>query len=258
MKRTSVFGAMTAAALLLVGCSSTGGTATAASSTSAVQSLGSSGASSTAAVSSPAGTTTATSSAAPTSSAAAGTDGQPTGAAGTDDSTTATTKTVGDTTGAIDAQTTVWFTAFCTGFAPVIDVTSSMSSLGADMANPATAQKKLVSLYSSLGSTFTKTAATLKGLPAPTFPGGATFASQTITAFESAGPAFTSQAKQIAAANVTSDPSSLSSAMIGLSDSMGKAVAPLEKLGTLKLTAQTQAALEKIPACAKIQSLAGG
>ena len=261
MKRTMLIGALTATAVLLVGCGSKSGTATASSSAPVASSpaVASSAPVSAAPASSPARSAPSSvvvSSAAGDTAAA----GAPAGSsvAPTSEDSTRPTTTVGDTSGGLDAQSTVWFTAFCGGMSPVVQLESSATSLASDMSNPSLAQKDLVNLYSSIGTAFTSTAAAVKNLPPPTFPGGPTFAAQTVTAFETSGPVFTAEAKKIAALSVTKDPSSLTTALTDLSDSMTKALAPLDKLGNLKLTPQTQAALLKIPSCAKMQSLAGG
>jgi len=113
--------------------------------------------------------------------------------------------------------------------------------------------EKLVLLFGALGTPMTKTAASLKKLPPPTFPGGQAFATKVESAFGTAGPAISEQARKIAA-----DPSTLTSSVGGMTDSMTQAVAPLEELGSLKLTPATENAIENLPACAKVKSLSGG
>ncbi len=269
MKRVTLMAAVAGAAVLLVGCSSTSGTATTAGT---VSSVGSSSVAASQPATSPA-SSPGTPSAPASSPAAAGVassaaPGSPAASVGTAGSTPAVAEaptvspvvtssvtrpaptTVGGTSRALDAQSTAWFTAFCGGMSPVLELSQSVGSAGT---GSAAAQKKVVTLFGTLGSSLTRTAATLKSLPPPTFTGGPAFATKVITAFGASGPAITNEAKKIAA-----DPSSLTSSMGGLTDSLTTAVQPLEELGTLKLTPQTQAAIEALPACAKVQSLAGG
>ena len=74
-----------------------------------------------------------------------------------------------------------------------------------------------------------------------------------VTAYGTAGPKLTAAARKVAA-----DPSSLQSASGTLTTELQRAVAPLQELGSLKLTAATQAGIEKIPACAAVQKAATG
>ena len=256
MKRTTWIAALTGAALLLAGCSSKSGTATPASSTPSVASSTSAASSSAPAASSTASSAPASSeaaSSAPASSEAASSAPESSAAGGdTAASSPQVTKTLGDTSTGLDAQSTVWFTAFCGGLAPVVQISSSLSATGGST-DTAAEEKKLITLFGTLGTTMTTTASTLKKLPPPTFNGGAEFATKVETAFGTAGPAISAEAKKIA-----TDPASLATSMTGLSDSLTKAVQPLDDLSSLQLTPQTQAAIEAIPACAKAKSLSGG
>lgn len=267
MKRTILMAALTGAAVLLAGCSSTSGTATpatsssssaAATSSSAMSSASSSMAPASSASMSPA--SSASSSEAPASSPESSASSSETASSSlsssssgdTSSSSAPPTTTVGDQTEGLDAQTKAWFTTFCEGTEPVLTGAKSLTDMGGS-SDSAASEKKLVSLFETLGTTMTKTSAKLKNLPAPTFSGGAAFAGKVVTAYGSAGPQLTAAAKKIAA-----DPSSLQSASGALTTELEKAVAPLQDLGSLKLTAATQAGIEKIPACAAVQKAATG
>jgi hypothetical protein len=243
MKRTTtLIAALTGAAVLLAGCSSTSGTATVAVSSTSI--LPSSAASS-----------SASSLAAPSSAPTPGSsDNSEPSVSESSVPGSAPDTTVGDASGGLDAQSADWFTAFCGGLAPALTASGSLTALGSGAASdPTAAVKKLVVVFGALGASMTKTAATLKDMSPPTFPGGKDFASKVVAAFAAEGPAITAAAKKIAA-----DPSSLASSAGGLSDLMAKAVGPGEDLSALKLTAATQNAIKQLPACAKVMSLAGG
>ena len=145
---------------------------------------------------------------------------------------------------------------FCGGLQPVADLSKDTSGIGGS--DPAAVQKTLVGLYGKLGSSFTDTAAKLKPLPAPTFSGGSAFASKVVAALGSAGPAFSADAKKLGAIDVKKNPAAFSKALEGVSKDLGTATGPLNELNSLKLTPQTQAAFEKLPACAKLKTGATG
>ena len=269
MKRTTLMAALTGAAVLLAGCSSTSGTAapasTSSSATSSATVMSSSSAPASAASSMSAPVSPAASGSAPasqpassemTSSGTASSDtassetASSEGAAATN--TPVSTSTVGDATGALDAPSTAWFSAFCGGVAPIVTGATSLTSLSGS-ASSAASQKKIATLFTTMGTSLTKTAADLKALPAPTFAGGAAFAARVEAAFAKAGPALAAGGKKI-----TADPSQADATASGLADSMTAAVAPLQDLDSLKLTPATQAAIEKIPACATVAKAATG
>jgi hypothetical protein len=267
MKRISLMAAL-GAAVLLAGCSSTSGTATAntsastASSAPAVASSASqssapsSEAASSAASSAPASSAPVSSGPA-TSGSTAASAASPSGQDTSSSKTAATT--VGDSSGSLDAASAAWFSTFCTGFTPVVTLGKSAgSSIAAQATNPAKAQAAIVDLYQTFGRSFTDTAAKLKDLAPPTFNGGPAFASKVVTALQTAGPVFTANAAKLKAIDVTKDPSSFSTALSGLSTTMTTALGPLQDLGSLKLTPQTQAAFEALPACAKLKTASGG
>ena len=267
MKRTSLLAAVLGAGLLLAGCSSTSGTATAnssaatsapaaASSAPASAAAPSSDSSSSSAADS--GSAMASGSADQSSSADASGSSEASGSSSASDLTTAPTTTVGDDSSSLDAPTSAWFTAFCSGFTPVVDLTSDTSALTSAATDPAKGQKVLVDFYNKIGMAFTDTSAKLKSLPAPTFDGGPAFATKVVTALGKAGPTFTDTAKKLAAVDVTKDPSAFASAVSGLSTSMTTALQPLQDLGSLKMTPQTMAGFEALPACAALKAKAGG
>lgn len=268
MKRISLMAAL-GAAVLLAGCSSTSGTATANTSASTASSAPAvaSSASQSSAPSSEAASSAASSapvssgpvsSGPATSGSTAASAASPSSGQDTSSSKTATT-TVGDSSGSLDAASAAWFSTFCTGFTPVVTLGKSAgSSIAAQATNPAKAQAAIVDLYQTFGRSFTDTAAKLKDLAPPTFNGGPAFASKVVTALQTAGPVFTANAAKLKAIDVTKDPSSFSTALSGLSTTMTTALGPLQDLGSLKLTPQTQAAFEALPACAKLKTASGG
>jgi len=143
---------------------------------------------------------------------------------------------------------------FCGGFQPVINATKSMSKGGAT--DPAKGKNLTVELYSQLGAAFTGTAAKLKALPPPTFSGGDAFATKVTSAFEKAGPEFTKNAAKLKAIPLT-DTSAMTKALSGVTGSMQSAMRPLQDLSSLKLTPQTEKAIEALPACKKLSSATG-
>ena len=280
MKRTTLMAALTGAAVLLVGCSSTSGTATpastssssaAATSSSAMSSMSSSMAPSSSAAVSEAPSSDASSSApessasssevasgpessGPESSGAESSDSET--ADSTSSSSKAPTTTVGDSSEGLDVKSAAWFTEFCGGLQPLGSIAQDAGAIsGSDQA---AAQKALVNLYDKIGSSFTATAAKLKPLPPPSFSGGDAFATKVVKALETSGPTFSADAKKLAAIDVKKDPAAFSKAIEGISKDLGTATGPLNDLNSLKLTPQTQAAFEKLPACAKLKSAATG
>lgn len=165
---------------------------------------------------------------------------------------------MGDTNSALDEASSTWFTAFCGGFTPVISITKSATQLSGDVSDPAKGQKLIVDLYQKLGKAFTDTAGKLKTLPAPTFTGGPAFATKVVTALGSAGPEFTKAGTALAKIDIKKNPSGFASAVSGLTTTMTTALKPLQDLSSLKLTPETQAAFEKLPACAALKAAATG
>lgn len=273
MKRTTLMAALTGAAVLLAGCSSTSGTATPASTSSAAvtssSSMSSSAMSSAMAPASQAPASSAAASVtepsssapasdAPSSEATMSSEDTASSAASTlsSASTSKAPTTVGNTSGGLDVASAAWFSAFCGGLQPVADIAKDAGKItGSDQT---AAQKSLVNLYSKIGSSFTATAAKLKPLPPPTFSGGEAFATKVVSALGSSGPTFSANAKKLAAIDVKKDPAAFGKALEGVSKDLGAATGPLTDLNSLKLTPQTQAAYEKLPACAKLKAGATG
>ena len=236
MKRTTtLIAALAGAAVLIAGCSSTSGTATPSSSPT----------SSAAQVS--ASAVASTSVAAPSSAPESG-SGESSAPAGTVADRSGAASSAAPASTALDAKSAAWFSVACGGLTPLTGVSSLMGSLGSDLSSAA---KKLTGVLTLTGSSLTKASAQLKKMPAPTVAGGDALATKTIAAFETAGPEISAAAKKIEA-----DPSTLLGAVTGLQNSFTKAAEPVSELG--KLSPETVAAIEKLPACAKIASLAGG
>jgi hypothetical protein len=235
MKRTTLMTALTGAALLLTGCTSTSGTGIPVASSTSVGALTSS--------------TSISSSSAPVTQ----TSGT-TGASNPMQVMTTTSKartTVGNNTSGLDQQSTAWLSALCTDLGPIISSGNELSKL-ASSSTPAQQQKTL-RLYQTLGTTLTQAAATLKDLPAPTFNGGKAWAGEAITAFGEAGPAITAATRKLADSSPTSGPTGVSN----LIESLKKASAPLTDIGSYTLTEPTRADLLKIPTCAAAAKVAG-
>jgi hypothetical protein len=235
MKRTTLMTALTAAALLLTGCTSPSGTGTSVGPSTSI------------------GAVTASTSFSSTSSPvtqASGTTAasQPIAVMKT---TSVTRTTVGNNTSGLDQRSTAWLSALCTNLGPIITSGNELSKLTGS-STPAQQQKTL-RLYQTLGTTLTQAAATLKDLPAPTFNGGKAWAGEAITAFGKAGLAITAATKKLADASPTSGPAGVSN----LTESLKKASAPLTDIGSYTLTEPTRADLLKIPTCASAAKVAG-
>lgn len=267
MKRTTLMAALTGAAVLLAGCSSTSGTAAPASSSSAGVTSSSAmsssamsssmapasqpasseapGSSAAASVTEP--SSSAPASDAPSSEATMSSEDTASSAASTPSASKAPT-TVGNTSGGLDVKSAAWFSTFCGGVAPFLDGAKSLTKLNSAKT---TKPQQVVDVLDAMGGSLTKTAASLKQLPAPEFNGGEAFASKTVQAFAAVGPQLTSAARKIEA-----NPSSGQSAMTALGGALTKAAGPLTELNSLKLTAATQTAILKLPACAAMQKAA--
>lgn len=257
MKRISLTAAL-GAALLLAGCSSTSGTATA-NTSSTVSSTAPSTSSSPDSPAVSAGSSVSAPAGSAASSAPESSGGAVASSGVADSSSRSPATTVGDSNTSLDAQSAAWLSTFCGGFAPVIALGQDASaSISAQGTAPAKVQSAIVTLYQALGQAFTETASKLKDLPPPTFDGGPAFATKVVTGLESAGPVFTANATKFKAIDISKDPSAFTGAVSGLAASMTTAMAPLGDLGSLKLTPQTRAAFEALPACAKLKAAAGG
>ena len=280
MKRTTLMAALTGATVLLAGCSSTSGTAAPASTSSATSAASVSSSSMSSAM---AAASQASSSGAPSSSAAASITEPSTSAASSetassdtasseattssDDSSSGTassasstssssklpTTTVGNNSAGLDAQSAAWLSAFCTGFTPIVGQTKTTATSLAS-SDPTKIKAGLVKLYGSFGSIFNDTAAKLKPLDPPSFSGGSAFATKLITALEKSAPIFLADAKRVSAIDAKTNSAAIVKEASALPKALQEAAAPLDELDALKLTPQTEAAFEKLPACAKLNS----
>lgn len=144
----------------------------------------------------------------------------------------------------IDAQTTAWFDALCTGIAPI----KSVENAGLDTPNPdpAAGQQQLIGAIKTLSSAFTSTSATLATTPPPTFDGGAQFASTVTTGLGTTGTDLAKSAETFAAVD-PSDASKLAAAKTTLKADLIKAVGPLQSISGLDPA--IQAATTQIPSC---------
>jgi len=239
MKRTTIGAVLAAGALLLAGCGSTGGTATA-------------------------GTTVAPTAAgsetmAPTTESSMETSAE---APATDDSTSEevptsedsssdapTTTLGGDATG-IDEPTTQWFDTFCTSLAPVKDLQNLQSQI--DPSDPKKTLTVVSLAMNKLGTAFTEAGSKLKDAPKPTFDGGAEFADKIVSSFSELGPKFTTLGEKFAKAD-PSDPSSLAE-LSTLSTDLQDAVKPLQELQNIEVSPAVSQGIAAIPSC---QALSG-
>lgn len=159
MRNRSYVVSIFAASVLLVACGSSSDTAT--STTAATSSSAAASSSSSPATPSKASTSSSASSSTASSSVPAG-------------SAVATAE--------VDAQTAAWFDTFCTGVA-------AFGTLGSGAAP--TSPQELGDQLTTIGTTFTDTAAKLAALPPPTFEGGELVAQQLVTNMQTGGPVFT-------------------------------------------------------------------
>lgn len=123
--------------------------------------------------------------------------------------------------------------------------------------DPKVAQKAVVSSFEKIGGAFSATGKSLKDLPPPTFNGGTAFAGKIIPVMAQFGSALTQAATKAAAVDVSKNPSGLATALSGITGPMTSVTSSLSDLQNLKITPQTQAAIEAIPSCKKLQSIGG-
>lgn len=254
MKTAKLIAVLAAGVLVLAGCSSTtSGTP------SAVTSAGASSTPAAAASSAPAAATSSApapeasspmSSVAETpaseSAAQSGAQSSEEGDSGGSEESSESQVTVG---GAVDGQTTAWFSTFCAGFASAFTAMSDTSPT----AGGKDEQTSFVQLYGGLGDAFIKTANALQPLPPPTFNGGDKFAADVVKSLGQAGP----QLKQAAQAIAAVDPSNqeaLESAIEAAGAGMETA---MSAMAGYALDDNTEKALESIPACAPLAATGG-
>ena len=217
MKRpTTALSVAMAAGLMLAGCSS-GGTDTASSSSSVASSVSSSAAS--------AASTSSASSSRPSSA----------------EPTAAPTLTAGDGSGELDAQTTTWFSTFCTGLAGVADLRTISSAQQASQ------------VLQRVGTDMTNTASQLAALAPPTFSGGDGLAASAINSFNQIGPAFVSFGQRAGTIGENDE-----AATQQFAADFQAQLAPLASLTKIELDPATQQAVSAIPECTQVMNAVGG
>ncbi|SDO90144.1 hypothetical protein SAMN04515671_2301 [Nakamurella panacisegetis] len=240
-------------ALLITGCTSTGGTpspgtssvsspagstvgrSTAASPSSQVSSNPAPGTTSSAPGSRLAGSSAGSSAATGSSAAGSGTSSSGRGSSG------------------LDAQSTRWFDTLCTGFLPLADLSKLGDTVSAAK-DLKTAQQEVVTLFSRAGASFTDTAKSLAGLPAPTIQGGAQVAAKVQPVLVKLGSTLTAAAREVAAVDVTTNPTELQTVLTDTAtqiSTMSSAV----NLDSVTASPQAQTAIEAIPSCQKLSQL---
>jgi predicted small secreted protein len=244
MKKTLATAAFAAAALLLAGCGSTGGTPTAGAgaTVATTPTMVSPESSVPAEPTSPDMTTSEE-----TTSEESTTEEMTTEETTSEESSSEGT-TLGQGATGIDEQTTVWFDTYCTAMAPVLDLQNLGSEL--DTSDLEGTFKTLSEAMNKLGAAFTDASAKLKDAPPPTFDGGPEFASKILTAFEELGPKFTALGEEFAKAD-PSDPASMQNLQT-LGQDLQSAAEPMQEFANMKVTPEVQMAIMQIPSCAKM------
>lgn len=249
MKRTTITALLAAGALLLAGCGSTAGTATAGSTVPAMTSSSAqstAGESSVESSSEPSETSSVESSS--ESSETSSSESSPSESSSDQSTSQSSVTTVGGGADSIDAQTTAWFDTFCGAMAPAVGLKDLGSKIDAkDLSGSFKAVSKAMT---TLGVAFTDAGTKLKGAPAPTFDGGDAFASKIVTSFSELGPKFTKLGAEFAKAD-PKDPASMQK-LSSLSTELTGAMAPLQELNGIKMSPGVSAAISKIPSCAKL------
>lgn len=188
MKQGTPVACLLAATVLLAGCGSASDTAgsaapnSAAASSVAASTAASSGGSTSGGTTSSAASSSATSSSLSSSSSAVSSPDDTTSSAASSPAGT------GGATGDVDAETVAWFDTFCTGIAVFADLGE----------NEPDSPEELGQQLTTVGTSFTDTAADLKTLPPPTIEGGNELAQQLIGNMEEAGPVFTDFGQRVA------------------------------------------------------------
>lgn len=219
---TTALAVVLAAGLMLAGCSS--GSTDTASSTSSVASSASSSAAS--AETTTSATSSSSSSAEPMDSAGA---------------TAAPTLTAGDGSGELDAQTTTWFSTFCTGLAGVADLQTISSAQQASQ------------VLQRVGTDMTNTASQLAALAPPTFSGGDGLAASAVNSFNQIGPAFVSFGQRAGTIGENDE-----AATQQFAADFQAQLAPLASLTKIQLDPATQQAVSAIPECNQVMNAVGG
>lgn len=261
MKRTTAVTAMiAAAALMLAGCSKDStGTASAGSSgavassqngaTAAAPGASDSGSSS---ASGPSSDSASSSDSSPSSNSASSSESSPSSdSASSSESGPSSNSGPKETVGGGaqgDAATTTWFTAYCSGLAPLTDLSSAMPSMDPS-GGPDAIKKSIGTLYKTFGDAMTNTSAKLKDLPAPSFSGGDKFASTTVTALSTIGKTFEDGAAKIKSASAAD----LQKVMTSVTSDMGNVTKTLSSIyGNIAASPDLLKVFGQIPACKKL------
>jgi hypothetical protein len=236
MFRRSLIAVTAVAALALASCGSTGSTdqTGAGSGTSGASSVAGSGTGG--AGSAPAGSSGTA--AGPMQSGRSGSDSDSGSSSGAGSASGSATITAG---GAMDGQSTMWFSAFCTGIGPAFTAMMSVDPT----ATGAAKQKAYVTTFNSVGDAFTAAAKTLGSLPPPTITNGDKLASTMVQTLTAGGPAMKQAAADVAAVD-PSDEKALAAAIATANEHTGDVLSGMDKID---LDDATQQALREIPAC---------
>ncbi len=233
MRRITAATLLPAAVLLVSACSSGSKSSTSSSSSAAAPSSASS-----AARSAPSGA--AGSSQATGESAGAG-GGSLSGSPATELTTDASAEV---TPATLDAQTTAWFDALCTGIAPIKAVESAgLDTPGQD---PASQWRAELNGLNTLSRAFSATSVTLATTQPPTFDNGIRFAELVTTGLGTAGGDLAKSAGTFAAVDPT-DATALARAKTTLQTDLVSALSPLQSISGLDPA--IQAATREIPSC---------
>lgn len=146
--------------------------------------------------------------------------------------------TVGAAGGKLDAQSTTWFSTLCTSLEPIATLNDfpqlSASNIGQ--------LHEYADRITKIGTNFSASAAQLKQLPAPTFPGGAGYADKSVAALAEFGNVFSQLGQKVKAGDAAG--------LASLSDVMQSG--PIKDLSGLELDTSTSKSIAAIPACKKI------
>jgi len=146
------------------------------------------------------------------------------------------TATAGATSGKLDAQTTAWFTTFCTGLSPLKNLSSTLLSGGG-----ATDLNGVATKITNTGKELSATASKLKNQPPPTFAGGAGYGTKGVAVFQQLGTIFTQLGQKAAKGDI--------SGMSTLTSQINSG--PLKDIQQVRLEPATARAIGAIPACQK-------
>ena len=151
---------------------------------------------------------------------------------------TVSKSTVGAAGGKLDAQSTTWFSTLCTSLEPIATLNDfpqlSASNIGQ--------LREYADRITNIGTNFSASAAQLKQLPAPTFPGGADYADKSVAAVAEFGNVFSQLGQKLKAGDAAG--------LASLSDVMQSG--PIKDLSGLELDTSTSKSIAAIPACKKI------